>query len=104
MKQPTAWNGFAVEDHLHVQEQIEKRAFALWEAGGCRPRGDLGNWLRAEREILTRFCLAYVRRAPVRSASSSASNVIKTASIFQFNVSSKHPKTWASEPQVLTTV
>jgi|SRR5882724_9021772 len=57
---------FTVDDHLHVQEQIEKRAHELWREGGCRNQSALSDWLRAEREVLEKFVLAYILRPPAR--------------------------------------
>ena len=59
---------FTVDDHLHVQQQIEKRAHELWREGGCRDQSALSDWLRAEREVLEQFVLAYVQRPPARRA------------------------------------
>ena len=53
---------FTVEDHLRVQHQIEVRAHELWRAGGCREESALSDWLRAEREALEQFVLAYNAR------------------------------------------
>jgi len=50
---------FTVEDHLRVQQQIEARANELWRAGGCCDGTALSDWLRAEREVLEQFVLAY---------------------------------------------
>ena len=55
-------DAFTVEDHLSVQHEIERRARAFWRARGCGPDGALGDWLRAEREVVTEFCLAYGRQ------------------------------------------
>src|ERR1700722_12585808 len=43
---------FRVEEHLRVQQQIERRARALWLAGGCRDGAALNDWLQAEHEIV----------------------------------------------------
>jgi hypothetical protein len=53
---------FTVDDHVWVQQQIEKRAHALWRAGGCRKGVALGDWLQAEGEISQEFILAYAQR------------------------------------------
>ena len=50
---------FTVEDHLRVQQQIEARANELWREGGCADGEALRDWLRAEREVLEQFVLAY---------------------------------------------
>src|ERR1700691_1334668 len=53
---------FTVEEHLGVQEQIERRACELWCAGGCRHGTALNDWLRAECEVLEQFLRACARR------------------------------------------
>jgi hypothetical protein len=53
---------FTAEEHLRVQQQIERRARALWHAGGCRHDTTLNDWLGAEREVLEQFIRAYVQR------------------------------------------
>jgi len=53
---------FTNEEHLGVQQQIERRARELWCAGGCRPDTSLIDWLQAEREVLQRFIWEYARR------------------------------------------
>lgn len=35
-----------------LQEKIAGRAYQLYEEGGCVNGNDMGNWLKAEREIL----------------------------------------------------
>jgi hypothetical protein len=39
-------------DQPDLLAQIEKRAFELWEAGGCRHGKDLEHWFQAQRELL----------------------------------------------------
>src|ERR1700720_176113 len=53
---------FRAAEHLRVQQEIELRAHELWRAQGCRQGDALGDWLRAEREVLEQFIAAYVRR------------------------------------------
>ena len=53
---------FTVDHHLLVQHQIERRAYELWRAGGYREESALSDWLRAEREVLEQFVLAYNAR------------------------------------------
>ena len=60
---------FTVDDHLRVQEQIEKRAHELWRAGGCRQDAALDDWLHAERELLENFILVYGQRQSLSQAS-----------------------------------
>jgi hypothetical protein len=43
------------EEHLWVQREIERRAYELWRAGGCRHHTTLHDWLLAEREILEQY-------------------------------------------------
>ncbi|MGB7747989.1 MAG: DUF2934 domain-containing protein [Verrucomicrobiia bacterium] len=47
-----------VEHHLRAQTNIEQRAHQLWFAQGCRPGGGLGDWLRAEYEVVQNLCQA----------------------------------------------
>ena len=58
---------FAVEDHLRVQQQIEARANELWREGGCGDQSASNHWLRAEREVLEQFVLAYDPRPSARA-------------------------------------
>jgi hypothetical protein len=53
---------FTAEEHLRVQQQIERRARVLWCAGGCRHGTTLKDWVQAEREVLAQFIRAYSRR------------------------------------------
>jgi len=53
---------FTVDDHRRVQQQIEERAYELWREGGNRGQAALSDWLRAEREVLEQFVLAYALR------------------------------------------
>jgi len=53
---------FTAEEHLEVQQQIERRARELWCAGGCRHGTTLNDWLRAEHEVLAQFIRACARR------------------------------------------
>jgi len=58
---------FTMDDHLHVQQQIEERAYELWRAGGRCDHAALSDWLRAEREVLEQFVLAYpLRPSPLQ--------------------------------------
>ena len=50
---------FSILDHLLVQREIERQAFAVWQARGGRPGDGLSDWLRAESEVVTLFCQAY---------------------------------------------
>ena len=61
---------FTVDDHLRVQHQIERRAYELWRAGGYREYSALSDWLRAEREVLEQFVLAYNARHLARREAS----------------------------------
>lgn len=53
---------FTSEEHLRVQEQIERRARELWCAGGRRHGTALNDWLQAEREVLEQFIRICARR------------------------------------------
>ena len=33
------------------RREVEKRAYELWQADGCRDGNDLNHWLQAEREL-----------------------------------------------------
>ena len=49
-------------DHLWIQHQIERQAYQLWNVRGCPASDGLNDWLRAEREVLARFCLEQMNR------------------------------------------
>jgi len=66
---------FTVEEHLEAQQQIERRALALWCAGGCRPGTTLTDWLEAEREVLGQFIWAYARRHALLQSSGTGTSV-----------------------------
>lgn len=38
-------------EHLSIDEQIRLRAYELYMERGAQPNDDLGDWLRAEREL-----------------------------------------------------
>jgi hypothetical protein len=73
--QARSWIDFTAEDHLRVQQQIERRPYGLWVAEGCPEGSSLRNWLRAEREVLTQFCAAYDRHIPTRCTSRPGRNI-----------------------------
>ncbi len=52
----------ATEQHLRAQTQIEQRAQQLWYAKGGCSGGALGDWLRAEREVVQNLCEALLHR------------------------------------------
>jgi hypothetical protein len=52
----------AAGQHLRAQTNIEQRAHQLWFAQGCRPGGALGDWLRAECEVVQKLCEALLHR------------------------------------------
>jgi hypothetical protein len=54
---------FTIEEHLRVQNQIEKRSHELWQRNGSRPGAPLPDWLRAEGEVLREFILSRQVRA-----------------------------------------
>ena len=43
---------FTIDDHLRVQQQIEKRAYAIWQARSRQQDTALDDWVRAEHEVL----------------------------------------------------
>ena len=45
----------AVDDHLRLQTEIERSAYELWHAGGCRQTASLNDWLQAERQTSEEF-------------------------------------------------
>ena len=51
---PNDQSGLSADEQLGLQEQIEKRAYALWLTGGCRHGNDVSDWLQAEQEVLER--------------------------------------------------
>jgi hypothetical protein len=66
--------GFTSEEHLGVQEQIERRARELWAVGGCRQGTALNDWLKAEREVLEQFIRVYARRRTLPQSSGQISS------------------------------
>ena len=54
----------AAEQHLRAQTNIERRAHQLWFARGCPPGGALGDWIRAECEVVRDLCQALLSRNP----------------------------------------
>jgi hypothetical protein len=52
----------ATEQHLRTQTNIEQRAHQLWFARGCLPGSALGDWLRAEGEMVQSLCQALLGR------------------------------------------
>jgi hypothetical protein len=57
----------ATEQHLRAQTNIEQRAHKLWFAQGCRPGDALGDWLRAEYEVVQNLCQALLSQNPRES-------------------------------------
>jgi len=47
--------GFREEDLLQLEICIAQRADELWKGSGSRGGTDLIHWMRAEREVLSRF-------------------------------------------------
>jgi hypothetical protein len=43
---------FTTDDHLRVQQQIEKRAYEIWQARCPQQDTALDDWVRAEHEVL----------------------------------------------------
>jgi cytidylate kinase len=60
---------FTVEEHLHVQREIEERAHRQWNVNGCALDSALHDWLKAEKEVLAEFAQARMQFRPMRSAS-----------------------------------
>jgi len=54
----------ATGQHLRAQTNIEQRAHQLWFARGCPPGGALGDWIRAECEVVQALCQALPSRNP----------------------------------------
>jgi hypothetical protein len=52
----------AAEQHLRAKTNIEQRARELWFTQGCRPGGALGDWIRAECEVVQKLCQALLNR------------------------------------------
>ncbi len=78
--QAIARGGFTILDHLFVQMGIERRAYTLWQSGGCRADTALSDWLCAEREVLTEFCRAHERHRrvhPFRRPANGAARAIR---------------------------
>ena len=43
---------FTIDDHLRVQQQIEKRAYEIWQTRSRQQDSALDDWVRAEHEVL----------------------------------------------------
>ena len=56
---------FTAEEHLVVQEQIERRAHEIWGLGGYCHGTALNDWVKAECEIVENFILACARQRSV---------------------------------------
>ena len=52
----------AAEQHLRAQTNIEQRAYQIWFAQGCHLGGALGDWIRAECEVVQNLCQALLSR------------------------------------------
>jgi hypothetical protein len=58
----------AAGQHVQAQTNIEQRAHQLWFSRGCRPGSALGDWIRAESEVVQNLCRALLgRNIPERS-------------------------------------
>lgn len=53
-KKPSAPAPSSAEDHARIQEQINNRAYELWQQADCVHGNDQAHWLQAEREISER--------------------------------------------------
>ncbi len=100
--QADAWLGFAAKDHLWVQQQIDRRAYLLWLAGGCLDGKGLNDWLRAEREVLVEFCLAREQRFSVRSNSRPERKIKATRSTLSKAILNTRENFQARKPNVET--
>ena len=49
---PHGQSSSSEDEALRQESHIAKRAYELWLAGGCCHGNDLGDWLRAEREVV----------------------------------------------------
>jgi hypothetical protein len=52
----------AAQQHLRAQTNIEQRAHQAWFAQSCRPGSALGDWIRAECEVVQNLCQALLSR------------------------------------------
>ena len=50
--------------HLDLRQQIERRAYEIWEAGGSRHGEDIMHWLRAETEVREQRRQAHAGQSP----------------------------------------
>ena len=48
---------FTIDDHLRVQQQIEKRAYEIWQARPGQQDTALDDWVSAEHEVLEDFII-----------------------------------------------
>jgi hypothetical protein len=48
-------NAFTAEEHLRVQQAIERRAHELWRERDGPPDHALNHWLQAEHEVVAGF-------------------------------------------------
>jgi Protein of unknown function (DUF2934) len=94
---------FTAKDHRWVQEQIERRAYGLWQARGCPERDSLRDWLCAEREVLGQFCLACEQRFSVRSTTRPEREVKATWSKPQTAIPNPWTNIQTYKPDVETT-
>lgn len=67
-------------DQTDLLEQIQKRAFELWEAGGRRSGNDLEHWFQAQRELLSQANDSG-KSSPERGMRKSAAGTIQPQSI-----------------------
>jgi hypothetical protein len=57
---------FSIEDHLRVQNEIERQARELWEWDNFDSSRSLEHWLRAEAQVLLDFCSQRIDRGADR--------------------------------------
>ena len=65
---------FTAEEHLVVQEQIERRAHEIWGLGGYCHGTALNDWVKAECEIVENFILACARSHSVPQSSAAVAS------------------------------
>ncbi len=102
--QAGAWIGFTATDYLWPQQQTGRRAFLIWLTGGCLDGNGLNDWLRAEREVLTEFCLAREERSSARTTSSTELKIKATRSMLPKAILNTREDIQAGKPIAETTI
>lgn len=57
---------------LEMQARIAERAYAIWQAEGCRHGEDAAHWNRAEAEVAAEVTPIKAKRAPAKKATEAA--------------------------------